>query len=259
MQAGLVCEFIDQRWGHDKLVRLLAEYTRGADTPAAIKAAIGVDAAEFDRLFTEQLKRDYGKVFDNLKQLTELRIQAAKRATEANWDEAADSARQALAILPLDVESGSAYLPLAKAQLAQKKTAEAVATLTTYWQRGGHEPDALERLADELYTLGKKSDAAAVMQSINYVAPYDYARHGTFGDWLLELNRPTEALREYRAALGLNPPDMATAHYRMARAYHALKSDREARSAVLQSLEIAPSFRPAQQLLLELARSQPQS
>jgi Flp pilus assembly protein TadD len=148
---------------------------------------------------------------------------------------------------------------MAEAQFALGATAEARATLAAYWRRGGHDPRSLLRLANEYHTQGLGAEALNVMQSLIYVAPFDHAQHGLMGDWLLESERAGEALREYQVALALNPPDLATAHYRTARALHALKSDTEARSAVLRALEIAPSFKPAQTLLLELVRSQPKT
>jgi tetratricopeptide (TPR) repeat protein len=170
-----------------------------------------------------------------------------------DWNKAIASAQRALEIQAVDVEDGSPYVPLAQAQFALGRKADAVATLAAFWKNGGHDPQALARLASEYYALGRKAEAIEVMQSINYVAPFDEAQHGQLGDWLMEQNRAQDALTEYRVALALQPADAATAHYRLARALVALERNKEARSAVLRALEIAPSFRPAQQLLLQLA------
>jgi tetratricopeptide (TPR) repeat protein len=253
MQAGLICEFVVKKFGQEKLVNMLGQYTRGADTPAAVKAALGLSVGDFDRQFGEYLHQDFGTVLSGLKPWSEARAAATKAAKAKNWSEAIASAQRALQILPVDVEDGSPYVPLAEAQFATGQKAEAVATLTSFWQRGGHDPQALARLANEYHALGRKADAVAVMQSINYVAPFDDAHHGRMGDWLLELNRPQDALTEYKVALALQPADGATANYRLAQAYAALDRKKEARAAVLRALEIAPSFRPAQQLLLQLA------
>jgi tetratricopeptide (TPR) repeat protein len=258
MQAGLICEFIDKRWGHDRIVRMLSEYAHGSDTPAAVQNALGVEVGAFDRLFGEYLRQEFGAVFSGLRAWSEARLAANKSAAAKNWNETLKQAQTALKILPGDVEDGSPYLPLAQAQQALGVASDAHTTLLNYWQRGGHDPEALLRLANELYAQAHRSEAVSVMQSYIYVAPFDPSQHGLMGDWLLELNRPVEALAEYQAALALNPPDLAGAHFRTARAWHAMKSDRQARSAVLRALEIAPSFRPAQQLLLELARNSPQ-
>ena len=65
---------------------------------------------------------------------------------------------------------------------------------------------------------------------------------------------PREALAEYLAAASLEPHDQADAHYRLARAYHRLDETEAARQHVLQALEIAPRFRDALSLLLEINR-----
>jgi tetratricopeptide (TPR) repeat protein len=255
MQAGLICEFIAARFGADKFVAMLADYAKGQDTPVVINAALGVPVDDFDKQFNAWLRKQYGAVLDGVKPWTEARAAAYKAVAARNWSVAVTQAQRALAILPADAEDGSAYVPLAQAQLALGQLPAAVATLGEYWHRGGHDPEALEQLANEYQTLGRKSDAIAVMQSINYVAPFDEALHGRLGDWLLDLNRAAEALVEFKVALALNPPDGATANYRVARAYEALQQPREARAAVLRALEIAPSFKPAQQLLLQLAQA----
>jgi tetratricopeptide (TPR) repeat protein len=254
MQAGLICEFIAKRWGAEKLVSMLAEYDHDADTRAAVQAALGIKVDEFDRLFGEWLRQEYGAVFSGLRAWGEARAAALKAADAKQWNDAASEAQRAIKVLPIDVDDGSPYVPLAEAQFALGQTAAARATLTTYWQRGGHDPQALLRLANAYQEEGRKSDALAVMESLDYVAPFDYNRHGQHGDWLMDAKRPADALVEFQVALALNPQDLALANYRLARAYLALQRNAEARSAVLRSLEVAPSYRPSQQLLLELTR-----
>jgi tetratricopeptide (TPR) repeat protein len=72
---------------------------------------------------------------------------------------------------------------------------------------------------------------------------------------LLEADRAQEALAEYSIALALDPHDKATANYRMASAYHQLGDNEQSQNHLLQALDIAPNFRPAQRLLLDLMRS----
>jgi tetratricopeptide (TPR) repeat protein len=71
---------------------------------------------------------------------------------------------------------------------------------------------------------------------------------------LLEAGMPAEALREFQAFLALNPHDQAAAHYRLATAYRALENGAKAREHLLYALEIAPHYREAQQMLLEILR-----
>ena len=57
---------------------------------------------------------------------------------------------------------------------------------------------------------------------------------------------------EFQAALALNPPNVAEAHYNLARAYLAAGKTAEAKRSVLRSLEAAPGYDKAQELLLKL-------
>ena len=65
---------------------------------------------------------------------------------------------------------------------------------------------------------------------------------------------PAKALREFEALEAMSPHDEAGLKLRMARAHLALGDRDEAREQLLYALEIAPSFREAQQLLLEIVR-----
>ena len=66
--------------------------------------------------------------------------------------------------------------------------------------------------------------------------------------------RSREALLEYQALLAMNPQDLAEAHYRLAKTYVALEDRAKGREHLLYALEIAPHYREAQQLLLEVVR-----
>jgi len=68
----------------------------------------------------------------------------------------------------------------------------------------------------------------------------------------LTLNNPTSAVREFNAWLAEKPNDKADAHYHLARAFQAARQPDKAEEHVLEALETAPGFRPAQKLLLEL-------
>jgi predicted Zn-dependent protease len=78
------------------------------------------------------------------------------------------------------------------------------------------------------------------------------ADHQPLGEQLLKTGKPLDARREYRALLALQTQDPATAWLGLARAEAAAGNAPLARRHALQSLEIAPHFRPAQQFLLEL-------
>jgi predicted Zn-dependent protease len=68
----------------------------------------------------------------------------------------------------------------------------------------------------------------------------------------MDLNNPAKAIREMQAVVAENPLDKATAHYDLARAYLAGNQPDEAEFHLIDALEAAPGYRPAQKMLLEL-------
>jgi len=78
--------------------------------------------------------------------------------------------------------------------------------------------------------------------------------HHRLGDLWLAQNNIAGAIREYQAVVALKPLDQATSHFQLAKAYKAANRADDARDQVLLSLEAAPGYKPAQQLLLELSK-----
>ena len=99
--------------------------------------------------------------------------------------------------------------------------------------------------------------SAPAGEAVNLVDPLAPADHAQLGELLLSANRPADALREYTVLLALDPQDPAAAHLGAARALSAAGEAAPARRHLLQALEIAPHFRPAQTLLLQLRGESP--
>jgi hypothetical protein len=74
------------------------------------------------------------------------------------------------------------------------------------------------------------------------------------GDLWMETGNPSGAAREYGAVVAAKPIDQAEAHYNLARALRAANRTDEARDELLTSLESAPGYKPAQKMLLEIAK-----
>jgi cellulose synthase operon protein C len=254
MQAGLICDYIDRSFGFERLRALLQAFAHTSDVSAAMQAALGISATQLDARFAADLQQRKGVLFAQMDRWLSLRTQAERAAARQDWHAAQAAASAALALEAQDVADDSPYLPLASAYQGQGEGAQALQTLLAYWHRGGHDPQALRSLATALYAAGRMPEAIQALDAINYIAPFDESLHGQLGDWLLQAARPAEALTEYRVALALDPPDLATAHLRLARAELALHALPEARREVFAALEVAPNFRPAQQLLLQLSQ-----
>ncbi|MDH3371778.1 MAG: tetratricopeptide repeat protein [Gammaproteobacteria bacterium] len=256
MQAGLICRFIDQQYGEGKLAAMLVDWRDGAATPAVIERVLGVDTDAFDDAFGRALDAEFGTLLASLDDWREKRKQLTRAVDNKDWQGVATIASELITLMPGHVTSNSPYLVLADAQRELGKTGAARATLETYWQKGGYEVGALGTLVRELRAAGANDKALAVHARINLIDPLNAELHGEYGELLLAAGQPQQALREFEVALALAPHDMATAWYRMAEARMALGEKAKAQANLLEALDIAPNFRPAQKLLLKLAGSQ---
>ena len=87
-----------------------------------------------------------------------------------------------------------------------------------------------------------------------FIRPLDLEEHQKLGDLLMEQKQYAPAVREFESLLSLNTPDKANAYYKLAESNFA-KGDRQvARTNVMKALEIAPTYEPAQELLLKIVR-----
>jgi tetratricopeptide (TPR) repeat protein len=254
MQAGLICQYIEQRWGQTAFVAMLDAYAQGEDTPAAIEQALGVSPDEFDAGFEAFVAADLGAVLENLEVWQEEIKRAYEAADAGRWEAALEAATAAIASMPDYVGDSNAYLLQANAQDELELPEASLATLERYWRLGGHDAAALKALARRLDAGGRSATAIEVLEDLLGVVPLDNELHSQLGDWLLQEGRATDALREFQAVLALNPHDQASAHFRLATAYRQLDDAAKTREHLLYALEIAPHYREAQQLLLEITR-----
>jgi tetratricopeptide (TPR) repeat protein len=254
MQAGLICQHIEQTWGRKGLVDMLRYFRDGLDTPEVIRQALGLAPEVFDAGFDAFLEREFGAVLEGLAEWREQTEDAHEALAAENWGGVIESAEAAIALHPGYVDENNAYVLKARAQDALEQRPAAMETLQGYWRRGGYEPRVLHRLAEWLDEAGRTPEALAVLADVIYAAPLDEDLHARLGDWWLAQQQASRALLEYQVLLAMNPHDQAAAHYRLATAYLQLEDLGKTREHLLYALETAPHYREAQQLLLEIVR-----
>lgn len=256
MQAGLVCQFIDRRFGPAALGEMLSAYRDGLDTEAVVETVLGLPTPRFDREFREFVKNEHGHVLRGLEDWHAARAALHEGLEAGDWDAVTAAATDFVELHPGYVEPDSGYVALARAHEARNERPAALAALETFWQKGGYDPDALKRLADWLADADRRAEAVRVLETVVLVQPLDTELHAVLGDLLLETGDAARALREFEISLAGDPHDKASAYYRVARAEAELGNTDRARSNLLAALDIAPAFRPAQRLLLELTRAE---
>jgi tetratricopeptide (TPR) repeat protein len=255
MQAGLVCQFIDENYGTEKLRGMLQSFKGGLQTGEAIEAVLGISPSAFDYEFEQFITREHGNFLNAIDVWQQTQQSILAHLSADKWQDTIGPAEYLIEMLPQYVEPDSPYLALARANDELGRQEEALAALETFWKQGGYDPDSLKRLATWLQDAGRTDEAIEVYFSVNLVDPLDQELHGELGDLLLDQGRAAEALREFSIALELDPHDKATAYFRLAKAHHALGNKDESQSQLLLALDVAPNYRPAQRLLLELMRT----
>ncbi|MBT5485311.1 MAG: tetratricopeptide repeat protein [Gammaproteobacteria bacterium] len=255
MQAGLIFDFIDLEYGFDKIVDMLYLFNEDITPVAAIEQVLGISDSEFDRHFKQFIDIEYGPLLNGLGVWME-DMRAGYEALQAEkWEEAAAAAERAVFTYPDYVENDSPYIVMARAYEKLDNKEEEFQALQTFWQKGGYLPAALLSLADYYLERKMNSEAEAVLMDTSYADPFIEDLHVKLGDLYMDTQRPAKALEEFEVLLALDPLDKASANYRIANAYNALDNDEKTMEYLMTALDIAPQFRPAQQLLLEMSRT----
>ncbi len=251
-QGGKICDFITDKWGWDTILAMLHDYAHDEQTPDIIRKELKVEPAEFDKQFrayveaaTKAPVQHFTEWKEGLKKIAEL--------SKAKDDDGLIKEGLAIRDLYSDyVEQGSIYEFLAHAYLDKKDSADAIDELERYAHAGGRSPASLKLLAKELTDAGKKKEAADILDRLNFIYPVDGELHRKLGELWLDDGNAAGAAREFRAELAYKPIDPAQAHYDLARAYNENHQPDKSKDELILALEIAPGFKPAQKLLLQL-------
>src|SRR5215468_10976478 len=279
-QASQICHFVEDRFGFNAILEMLRGYKEKKKTPEILQQTLKLSEADFDREFNNYVR---GKIDKYVKALEpgwknkgyaqtpkeEVLAKAASSPDDfalnlragaiyfaaGDHDKAVARLKRSVELFPFQSGEGNAYELLA--QIYEKRgdkaaTAEALESLVKVDENNY---EALKKLAQLKSDLGDKARALELMRLSFYInpsGPAGTAAHTTAGDLLIERNENEAAIREFQVALAVNPPNVAEAQYNLARAFYAAGKNKEARRAVLRSLEAAPGFERAQELLLKL-------
>ncbi len=252
-EAGKICDYITEKWGWDTVLAMLRDFGASDDTATVIRKELKLEPAEFDRQFVAALEGETKRPVENFDRWKDAlkRIDAA--AVARNYDDVIRLGTDARDLYPDYVEHHSIYESLASAYLAKGNHAAAVDQLERYVHQGGRSPDTLMLLAKELTAAGNRKEAAAILDRLNYIYPMRSDQHQLLGELWLQMDNAGGAIREFQALLAAKPIDMAQAHYDLACAFNLNHQPDAARNELIDSMEIAPGFRPAQKLLLQLS------
>jgi tetratricopeptide (TPR) repeat protein len=255
-QAAAICEFIKEKWGEDKLLAMVQSYAKQLTTSQVVQQHLGLVPEDFDKQFFAWIDHKYGVEaahFDEWRDKLKVLVSAAH---EKQYDTVLRDAPVILAMYPEYVDEANIYEFIADADKARGDSKAEAAILTAYEHQGGQMPEMLKRLATLEESQGQADEAVATLERLNYIYPVkDEELHHRLGDLLFKETQYDSAIREYNALAASNPVDQAGAQFSLAQAYFAAGKRDQAEECVLAALEIAPGYRPAQKLLLQLQQS----
>jgi tetratricopeptide (TPR) repeat protein len=208
--------------------------------------------AEFDEAFATFLQQRFGKYLADPPAWADAMKSAHEAAGKDEWAEVIEPARRATGIFPDYTLGGSPWLLLARAYDETGKRPEALAALRRYRELGGWDPSALRKLSAWLDDAGQARESLEVLNALTLVEPFDASLHVQLGERFNAGGKPADSLREYQVLLALDAHDSASANFGIARALNSLGDPANSRRHLLEALETAPHFRPAQDLLLEI-------
>jgi tetratricopeptide (TPR) repeat protein len=274
-QASLVCDLIARDYGEKGLLQMLLEYKAGRTTDEVFKKVLGMDPKAFDKKFDAYLRERYAgplaALKDSLRVGTEtpaaemlvqanalprsyrLQILAAVTLARAGMtDTAIVLLERARALFPEYGGADGPYAGLAQLYAAKGDSKRAADALSQYVLHNETDYPAHLELAKLRTESGDKAGAADALDRALYIEPYDIAVHQELAGLFHDLGDKLKTVRERRAVVALVPADKSEAYYQLALAYHEADDDVGTRKAVLRSLEEAPNYVKAQELLLTL-------
>ena len=273
-QASLLVDHIIATHGEAALRALIKSYADGTEGEAAISKSLGVSLDQLQGTFDQMLDkrfsglrvalRDQVKPQEPPADVAGLKALAAQNpgsfraqlllgaALAKQGDKTAfEPLEKAAALVPRARGGGSPHAIMGRLAEQLNDPARAINEYRTLLSYDGTAIDEARRLID----LATKADDQKTLQlaqaRLVELDPFDVTGHTGLGRQALRAKDSNVALREFKVALAVGPPDRASAHCDLAEAYLLAGRAADAKKEALAALEIAPTFERAQEILLK--------
>ena len=282
-EGSILVDYIVQAYGDEGLQKLVRAYATGVDTDQALKSELNTSFEQMQGGFDAYLEKRFGSMARALKppkekvalldmKLPEVQAYASSHPDEfgaemvlgarlreaGENDQAIKAYEKAAALVPKAIGEDSPHAQMAEMYVEQKDRKKAIAELKELLAVDLDNLKAARQLASLMKDDGVTDPAELrpVYARITALDPFEGAPHSELGRLALAQNDAEAASREFKVALTLKPVDLAAAHADYAESLYRGGKLTEARKETLASLEIAPSYERAQDLLLKLSGKQ---
>ena len=260
-QASLIMEMIDARFGFDAIVNMLSGFADGVTNKDMIRDVLGLTSQEFDQAFDEFVQAKLGRAIEAIGTgedgsdgaYSEL-MQAAAQALDDDIDYALAESKllEAQALFPERAGPGSSYRELAALYLFRGDLELAARQLEMNINIDADDLEAHQRLA-AIYKRQSNTEALGdLLERSLQIQPFDAEIHSTLGDLYAARGDWQRAVGARAATMSLDPRDAIKSRYQYAEALHRTEQPEAARHEILRTLEVAPMYGEALDLLLEM-------
>jgi tetratricopeptide (TPR) repeat protein len=279
-QASLVCDLIARDFGEKGIIDMLAAYRAGQTTDEVFRSVLHTDLKAFDRKFDDYVRQRFSVALQSLasdsvavdptmtsdEMMQRARSKPNYPTTMVAAKILSDRGEQELAmglletargLFPENTSADGPYMQLLA--IYRERPADStkmLALLEDMVKYGTTEYEPHLMLATILQQRGDLAGTADALERAMYINPFDAAVHERMAGLYKQIGEKAKVVRERRALVGLNPVDKAGAWYRLAVAQDEAGDTAGAIRSVVRSLEDAPNYQLAQELLLKLKGSE---
>lgn len=258
LMASLAVEWIEDTHGFGAVREMLAGYGRGWSEERVFEEVLDATPEQVDEAFDAHLRAEFAGRFaaigDGEKPgpFADALRAGAQALGEGRIDAARARLDEAARLFPEAGGNAGPHALLARLHREAGDGAAEEAALTSWTAIDETAYDGLLRLAELRRSRKAHAAAAEALQRALWIYPFEPAVHVELAELHEAVGDFAAAARERRAVLALAPTDLAGAWYRLAEALRRAGDAEGARDAVLRSLEIAPRYEEALDLLLDL-------
>jgi len=257
--AAMVCRFIAETRGVAALDAMLVAYGRGQSNEAVLREVLRMEPEAVDAAFADWVRMNYGHVIDATDPagfVGQMR-EGTGRLAAGDAEGAIPYLERAWQIFPEYAGPDAPAALLARIHQEAGRPEAALRFLEDRMTRTETDLDGARTLAAAYQARGAFSEAERALERGIEIYPFDPALHRSLAEVRASMGAWNGVVAARRSVLALRPVDRAGAHYELARALYEAGALDEARREVLRSLEIAPSFDAALELLLRIRGGTP--
>lgn len=278
-QSSLVVRYLVENKGLDVLVNILEDLKVGMPINESISRYVGsmkLFEKEFEQYAKELAnelvaKADWSKpdlddpnnlktidrfLAKNPNNVAALHLKATLLVTEKKWDSAKKVCQQLLDANFNFPGETNPHLMLAGIYQVESDLVNEKKAIRNYLAVDLNSLEPIQRLI-EIYR--QEDDWESVIDACNYfiaVNPMIALPHRYLVEAAEKLNKHDEMISSLSALMTMDPIDPAKLHFQLAKAYFAKGQVSLAKRSVLQSIEEAPRYREAHQLLIEIKKQE---